>query len=1556
MRRSAAAPATDDAWLHGCSSAPPARADSVVITIAGDSDGDCLGAPSPSAPPLPPHHAADYPSAASLWYAHTAAQPQGASPTRASASFVTPQQQQLGDGGDADAAGARQMPGVGVRARRRGTCSDLPPTGPPPPPLGGTPPTAQHPLAQLLQEQQQQQEQQRQQQQEQQREQHQEGGAATVAAAAVWAASAAAAAGVGASDGGDGGCCVTREWQPPIITEAASMPVQAAGGRGAAAPLRPARASGGGLAALRAWPSLPAYPWGPGDGGRRTTAGSGGGAVSGGGAAGSLAGGAAGRRALRTSMEVTPLPASVRRRLGREYGRARTRELRSWADLQSWLVPYGRARHWPLWTLTFTSLILVTFAFMAGQYQTWLVTQGHTPGGKEWFQAVMSLSAGPSTLWPWLAFWNGLTSGADPAYSFGFDYLLLWGGKYNPSVSGGQWWRWVASIIIHQNFLHLLTNLALFLFLSGYLEMYYGTLRITAIFVMSGVAGNFSSTLFEDRCQLVVGASGAIFGLVGLFIADVCLNYESLVLPWLRLGAALGLLVLSVVLQVSDVLVSANVSYASHVGGGLTGLFAAMLFLPNLMDRRWRALEKLASKMNVVPQLQLLLSKAEADAAGGGGGGAEAAAGDGCVDALPGGAGGCVDAAGAVEVELTSGGGGGGGGHEGRSTPAGERQAGEQRAAAAAAAADKGREEGGAPPPPLATPLHPPPPPRAAARLSFGGRFGLSFAAAGASPGAQAQASPHGPHGAACSTTADGAPLTACTPEYAPRCRPAGDTGGRLCCGDEGGPLQGGGSGQECAPPGRGRGSSGGQRDGSGAGGADAGPCSHSAEPTPRLRESVSAPSLPPLLRRRPGSLLGAMDGAASAAGASGGGAGGGENEGKWGGGGDDGGGGGRGCAGAGSLPLHLSVSLLPMEEEPHIPVVPGAPTPRRGGGDAGGGVAEGPGGGVEGPGGGGGVGRLQGRWRRWWRPSSGGGAPERAARVRGQRGSTGGGAGGAGGSEGGASVQSVWRRHRGVWAVVTACSVLFLLLVLLVQPLVIYLDVFPGLSQRVPFSAAASQSCRAHMSDTEEPAPEEAVEDYGAEEFEGGQTVEKSAPGAAGKSDYGDDDFDKEVEGQPKAEEAAASQPAAAAATPAPASTAPPPAAAAAAATAPLAAAAEALAAATAVSPARAAKKAPPPAAAAAAAAPKAPHGAAAAARPRPATMHLNDPAEWASAAAPLVLPPPRRVHMGPCPNNSKFTFSGAPASVANRRPPPIKGDYSHTAYESRHMANQNKALGRKLMDMAKAPTPLEMRARPLLPPGGILMSAGALTRKKREAEIVQGNLAMFRRLQAVKPSPDVARVALERDFVKSLGFGNNARKVKDPGPVTSPPRHTTTATTSTTSGASQRSAAEPAAPAAAPATAPAAAAPQGAAAKPARSSAAPASAAAKPARSPAKATKAAPGAAKTKAAGGAPKAAAKAAAAATAAGVVEDVTAARAIAAKAAATEAADETAAEAAEAAAAHADEDPGAAGGGGEEDAVEEAVVEEDEYEDEFAEDALGGLQGSLAPAPPMVAVV
>ena len=50
--------------------------------------------------------------------------------------------------------------------------------------------------------------------------------------------------------------------------------------------------------------------------------------------------------------------------------------------------------------------------------------------------------------------------------------------------------------------------------------------------------------------MLVVGASGCVFGMMGMYMADVVLNFETIFLPWLRLAGVMSSFIFMVVIQV----------------------------------------------------------------------------------------------------------------------------------------------------------------------------------------------------------------------------------------------------------------------------------------------------------------------------------------------------------------------------------------------------------------------------------------------------------------------------------------------------------------------------------------------------------------------------------------------------------------------------------------------------------------------------------------------------------------------------------------------------------------------------------------------------------------------------------------------------------------------------------------------------------------------------------------------------------------------------------------------------------------------------------------------
>ncbi|KAG7374439.1 rhomboid family protein [Nitzschia inconspicua] len=96
-------------------------------------------------------------------------------------------------------------------------------------------------------------------------------------------------------------------------------------------------------------------------------------------------------------------------------------------------------------------------------------------------------------------------------------------------VETQQWWRLVTPMFLHGGIIHLVINLACIAVLGKCIERSHGFLRTGALFTISAVGGNMVSVLMQPG-YVLVGASGGIFGLMGLCVADIILNWRLLFL------------------------------------------------------------------------------------------------------------------------------------------------------------------------------------------------------------------------------------------------------------------------------------------------------------------------------------------------------------------------------------------------------------------------------------------------------------------------------------------------------------------------------------------------------------------------------------------------------------------------------------------------------------------------------------------------------------------------------------------------------------------------------------------------------------------------------------------------------------------------------------------------------------------------------------------------------------------------------------------------------------------------------------------------------------------
>lgn len=106
------------------------------------------------------------------------------------------------------------------------------------------------------------------------------------------------------------------------------------------------------------------------------------------------------------------------------------------------------------------------------------------------------------------------------AQSLGDPYslaLLALGAKWGPAIDAGQYWRFLTPIVLHGGIIHLAFNSYALYALGPETERVFGTWRFLAIYVIAGFAGTLASYIRSPG--LSIGASGAIFGLIGALTA-----------------------------------------------------------------------------------------------------------------------------------------------------------------------------------------------------------------------------------------------------------------------------------------------------------------------------------------------------------------------------------------------------------------------------------------------------------------------------------------------------------------------------------------------------------------------------------------------------------------------------------------------------------------------------------------------------------------------------------------------------------------------------------------------------------------------------------------------------------------------------------------------------------------------------------------------------------------------------------------------------------------------------------------------------------------------------
>ncbi len=143
----------------------------------------------------------------------------------------------------------------------------------------------------------------------------------------------------------------------------------------------------------------------------------------------------------------------------------------------------------------------------------------------------------------------------------------------------GDAWRLVAEMFLHSGPIHIGANMLSLLVLGPSVERMLGPWRFLLLYLGSGFAANVGCVLLADagwlRAELIVGASGAIMGLVGGVAGSTLRNWIATRSP--LFGRRLLIVVAFLALQFAIDATIPHVSSATHLIGAGAGLLLGLV-------------------------------------------------------------------------------------------------------------------------------------------------------------------------------------------------------------------------------------------------------------------------------------------------------------------------------------------------------------------------------------------------------------------------------------------------------------------------------------------------------------------------------------------------------------------------------------------------------------------------------------------------------------------------------------------------------------------------------------------------------------------------------------------------------------------------------------------------------------------------------------------------------------------------------------------------------------------------------------------------------------------
>lgn len=164
--------------------------------------------------------------------------------------------------------------------------------------------------------------------------------------------------------------------------------------------------------------------------------------------------------------------------------------------------------------------------------------------------------------------------------------LMNFGADQGLKAMNGEYWRILTNIFVHIGLLHCFMNMWVLGQLGPNVERQFGSSKFTITYFFTGIIASLAS-IYSNPLKTSAGASGAVFGMLGLWMGFLIANRSRYRVDFLKSHMTSLFVFLAYVLYKG--FTQNGIDNAAHLGGLAAGFLCSLLITPNFEgEPKWK--------------------------------------------------------------------------------------------------------------------------------------------------------------------------------------------------------------------------------------------------------------------------------------------------------------------------------------------------------------------------------------------------------------------------------------------------------------------------------------------------------------------------------------------------------------------------------------------------------------------------------------------------------------------------------------------------------------------------------------------------------------------------------------------------------------------------------------------------------------------------------------------------------------------------------------------------------------------------------------------------------